>query len=67
MKLFILYINLFQTKKIKYYDEQKEMLSKLATIEDKTSHQIKTTHMIGYSKLRYDMDRIKKTFACWTI
>lgn len=62
MKLFILYINLFQTKKIKYYDEQKEMLSKLATIEDS----IKTT-MIGYSKLRYDMDRIKKTFACWTI
>lgn len=63
MKLFILYINLFQTKKIKYYDEQKEMLSKLATIEDS----IKTTRMIGYSKLRYDMDRIKKTFACWTI
>lgn len=63
MKLFILYINLFQTKKIKYYDEQKEMLSKLATIEDS----IKTTDMIGYSKLRYDMDRIKKTFACWTI
>lgn len=63
MKLFILYINLFQTKKIKYYDEQKEILSKLVTIEDS----IKTTHMIGYSKLRYDMDRIKKTFACWTI
>lgn len=64
--IYIININLFQ--RIKYFlsfskIKKKEILSKFATIEDGINR--KTTHMIAlYSKLRYDIDRIKKIFAC---
>lgn len=66
--IYIININLFQ--RIKYFlsfskIKKKEILSKFATIEDGINR--KTTHMIAYSKLRYDIDRIKKIFACRTI